>query len=538
MRIKIFHWLCRLLILAFIAGTLPIANSSGTIFAQEQKKKKKPASATGKPSPAGQPAKKTASGTKPGQKQTATKKAPPKKASTKKAPSTKKPQPTKKPAKGAVKKVAAKPVPKKEVSLSKISDELFEYSNKMNSSLSRMAYATRFLTADESKKEVVRLESKEKFSTADFEAAADKEPNNILVQRQLGMHYEQRQDWENAKDVYLRIVAKNPHHPDAHYFLGNMYQNLGDMGKARQAYEEALALDPNHRATLDMLAAGKNSRENTDVLERSALHDPEGPAQKLTIIKQKLNASDYDEAIKLAVSSQDQYPENSGFVYLQGKAHESLGNMDKAKTAYQNAIKMDPRNEEAHLSLGHLYFNQGKYVYAALAFSDVVYLNNYHVDARYMQGLSYFNANEWGRAASSWEDLLHYAPEHPLVKTLLPQTYYVLAVEYNRQGESTLGRTSFSKALSVNNHTQSWLPGAMRTLGKYYREKGMFNESLAAYQEVVELKPMDSDAYTGMGITYWKMNEQQLAKAAWQRSLELNPDNNEAKGWLMIARQG
>ncbi len=73
---------------------------------------------------------------------------------------------------------------------------------------------------------------------------------------------------------------------------------------------------------------------------------------------------------------------------------------------------------------------------------------------------------------------------------------------------------------------------------KYYREKGMHKESLAAYQEVVELKPLDAAAYTGMGITYWKMNETQLAKAAWQRSLELNPDSNEARGWLMIAQQG
>ena len=66
----------------------------------------------------------------------------------------------------------------------------------------------------------------------------------------------------------------------------------------------------------------------------------------------------------------------------------------------------------------------------------------------------------------------------------------------------------------------------------------MHKESLAAYQEVVELKPLDAAAYTGMGITYWKMNETQLAKAAWQRSLELNPDSNEARGWLMIAQQG
>ena len=161
------------------------------------------------------------------------------------------------------------------------------------------------------------------------------------------------------------------------------------------------------------------------MLEQSAANNPDGPAQKLTLIKKKINTGNYEDAIKLTVLAQEQFPDHGGFVFLQGRAYEDMGEIARAKSSYQRSIKMDPRNENAHLSLGHLYFNQGKYVYAALSFSDVVYLNNYDVDARYMQGLSYFNANEWGRAATAWEDLLHYSPQHPLVKILLPQAYYI-----------------------------------------------------------------------------------------------------------------
>ena len=35
----------------------------------------------------------------------------------------------------------------------------------------------------------------------------------------------------------------------------------------------------------------------------------------------------------------------------------------------------------------------------------------------------------------------------------------------------------------------------MSVLGKYYRQKNMFNESLVAYQEVLELTPNNADAY-------------------------------------------
>ena len=154
-----------------------------------------------------------------------------------------------------------------------------------------------------------------------------------------------------------------------------------------------------------------------------------------------------------------------------------------------------------------------------------------------MQGLSYFKANEWGRAAAAWEDLLHYRPDHGLVRVLLPQTYYILAIEYNRLGNPTMGRQSFKNALSINSDTGLWLPGSMATLGKYYRGKRMYRESLAAYQEVLELNPNDADAYLGMGITYWNMDERQMARSSWEKSMAVQPDNNESRGWLILFRQ-
>jgi len=78
----------------------------------------------------------------------------------------------------------------------------------------------------------------------------------------------------------------------------------------------------------------------------------------------------------------------------------------------------------------------------------------------------------------------------------------------------------------------------MGVLGKFYREKNMYNESLVAFQEVLELSPDDPDAYMGMGVTYWKMKEKQLARASWEKSLEIKPENNESQGWLILSSQG
>ena len=77
-------------------------------------------------------------------------------------------------------------------------------------------------------------------------------------------------------------------------------------------------------------------------------------------------------------------------------------------------------------------------------------------DYRYMQGLSYFNVG--GQNGFFWEDLLNYRPNDPMVKSLLPQAYYIMAVEFNRVGNPSMGRQAFKNALSVNNNHSSWLP--------------------------------------------------------------------------------
>ena len=421
-------------------------------------------------------------------------------------------------------------------------DELFNLTGELQASNKELARATRYFYEEETKNKPVSLDSKPYFSTEDFEKESKLNPDNLYIQRQLGLHYEANGDYTSAKEVYLREVSKNPYNPDSHYYLGSLYSNLGEYQKAKFSFEEALYLDPNHEATIEAMSmfiqTDEQRQVSNDLLGYSSEKEPEGPARQINMIREAMASNDYVEALNMAEEGVERYPEQTTFMHLVGENQLKLGRPEDAKRSYQRAIKINPKNIQSNISLADLYFSQGKYVYAALSYSDAVYLEPNNSDYRYMQGLSYFNAHEWGRTAAAWEDLLHYRPNDPIVNTLLPQTYYIMAVEYNRVGNPAMGRQAFKNALSINNNHSSWLPGAMSVLGKYYREKNMFNESLVAFQEVLELTPNNADAYMGIGITYWEMDEKQLARASWERSLEIKPDNNESKGWLILTSQG
>ena len=420
----------------------------------------------------------------------------------------------------------------------KYANDIYNIAEGFEMSTRNLARATSILEEKQSKKvEFVNLQKTP--TTSELENAARIEPNDFRKQVDLARNYEANGRFNDSKEIYLKLAAQNPRNADAHFHLGSYYARFDQLTKARHAFDEALDVQPNHRATIEAMATifGQNEKRtfSDDILAKSAQKDPTGPAQQISKIRKNLDEFNYEYAARLAQTGQDLFPKQGAFILLKGKAFEGMGDLEKAKASYQESIQNDPRHGESYIALGDLYSGQGKHLYAALTYSDAVRLDPSNEDIRYKQGLGYFKANEWGRAASAWEDLLYYDPKNQKVNLLLPQTYYILAVEYNRSGQSSLGQTAFRKAININRNSAAWLPGSMRTLGGFYREKGMYKESLAAYQEAIELRPADSQTYLGLGITYWKMKEEALAKAAWSKSMELDPTNNDARGWLMLS---
>ena len=99
-------------------------------------------------------------------------------------------------------------------------DELFTLTGELEASNKELARATRYFNEEKIKPQPVSMDSKPYFTTDDFEKESRLNPDNIYVQRQLGLHYESKGDYDSAKEVYLREVRINPGNPDSHYFLG------------------------------------------------------------------------------------------------------------------------------------------------------------------------------------------------------------------------------------------------------------------------------------------------------------------------------
>lgn len=65
-----------------------------------------------------------------------------------------------------------------------------------------------------------------------------------------------RKDWTAAIASLLKVIARRPHHDNAHNMLGFAYRKLGDYERAFHHYEKALELNPRHKQALEYLGEG------------------------------------------------------------------------------------------------------------------------------------------------------------------------------------------------------------------------------------------------------------------------------------------
>ncbi|MFH1162283.1 MAG: tetratricopeptide repeat protein [Candidatus Jorgensenbacteria bacterium] len=78
-------------------------------------------------------------------------------------------------------------------------------------------------------------------------------PTSLRVWNNLGMAYEDKGDIPKAHDAYEHAIALNPQNPIPVYNLGNNYENAGDMQSARKYWEAAKQLDPKFLPAIEKL---------------------------------------------------------------------------------------------------------------------------------------------------------------------------------------------------------------------------------------------------------------------------------------------
>ncbi|MCG9126844.1 tetratricopeptide repeat protein [Candidatus Poribacteria bacterium] len=110
--------------------------------------------------------------------------------------------------------------------------------------------------SQEAKQLLDEIEAKRDADSNDEEIIDENIPQeDIDINKELerGIVYLNRKQHNQAIDSFQKIIHVDPNHIDAHSRLGETYLDMGDYDNAKFAAEKALALNPNHKPSQDII---------------------------------------------------------------------------------------------------------------------------------------------------------------------------------------------------------------------------------------------------------------------------------------------
>ena len=189
-----------------------------------------------------------------------------------------------------------------------------------------------------------------------------------------------------AIDVLESYLKAQPADAQAMTLLASAYMSLGRNAKATALMQEALKGrdTPEMRTVLGVsLIRGGQSVEGVNELDSVFQKTPGQTQAGLTLINMYMRSGQAAKAIRVAENLVKQFPQNAGFFNLLGMARGQGGNEAAAKTAFEQALKLDDSLIAAKLNLARLEIATKAYDAATARLTTILKTDEKNAEAMY-----------------------------------------------------------------------------------------------------------------------------------------------------------
>lgn len=173
--------------------------------------------------------------------------------------------------------------------------------------------------------------------------------------------------------------------------------------------------------------------------------------------------------------------------------------------------------------LGMAYARLGDYVRAAQSLEKAVRLQPTDVDAFLSLGMVYMQTEKWPKAIKAYKKVTQLAPAHATA-------YFYLGYIYNVTGQSGEAKNYYYAAIQRRRDYAAayhYLARLCLDLGLEddQARESLFNEAIGLYKELLEVYPQDYSALSNLGFLYRHLSNAEAALEYYRKSVEINGEN-------------
>jgi len=162
---------------------------------------------------------------------------------------------------------------------------------------------------------------------------------------------------------------------------------------------------------------------------------------------------------------------------------------------------------------------------ALAKYADLKKLAPNYVQVHFQEGTVHTKLEEWDKAIEDFEKYLALDP--------------VYAPTYFKMGWCYVQKKEWAKAEGVYQKAVEWNPKlseAYVNLGNVYFMQSKFAEAENSYKKAVEQDDSNISAHRSLAAFYWNLRRYDLSLKEWEKILELNPEDTQAKSIIEQVR--
>ncbi|MDP3186038.1 MAG: tetratricopeptide repeat protein [Anaerolineales bacterium] len=200
-----------------------------------------------------------------------------------------------------------------------------------------------------------------------------------------------------------------------------------------------------------------------------------------------------------------------------GNVYQKLGRCDNAIAMYQKAIEIAPNCAYPWIGLGDVFASSERIEEAVAAYQKALGINQRIIHPWISLGNIFEKQRRSQDAIRAYQKAFEIDPNN--------------AQLWNEQGNVYLNADAYDEAINAYrkaielDHGFGW---PYSNLALAYSHKGKHTEAIPLYQKSIELFSSNRDkasAWNRLGNTYQQLHDYDNAIAAYQRAVELDPDN-------------
>lgn len=220
-----------------------------------------------------------------------------------------------------------------------------------------------------------------------YQKSIQTNPNNALLKYDYARLLSKTKNFQTAASVFKQLIATDSRHPNYHYELGLVYEQLRD-SSALTEFKTSFLLDPEHQKAIFKLAKRKLQIRQFDSVDYYADIGLKTYENNLELINLKAQnyywRKDYKTATIWFKKLLD-LGENSQFVHEKlSFAYSEISEVEKAIEQQKLALAKAPKHADNNYILGLLYKRISDYEQAEYYIAKSIELVDLPLDAEYI----------------------------------------------------------------------------------------------------------------------------------------------------------